>query len=118
LEETVRIAGDYSINVIPFVLDITNKSAVEVTVKEILNQLPIDGLINNAGIIQPFAAVNDLEYKTIERVMNVNFWGTLYLTKAVLPHLLTRPEAHIVNVSSMGGFISQHKLFMVLQKLL
>ncbi len=105
LEETVRIAGDYSINVIPFVLDITNKSAVEGTVKEILDQLPIDGLINNAGIIQPFAAVNDLDDKTTERVMNVNFWGTYNLTKTLLPHLLIRPEAHIVNVSSMGGFI-------------
>jgi len=37
--------------------------------------------------------------------MNVNFFGTLYMTKTFLPHLLTRPEAHIVNVSSMGGFL-------------
>jgi len=106
LEETVRIAGDTGSHITTFVLDITNKSAVEETVMEILKQLnSIDGLINNAGIIQPFTGVNDLDYKTIERVMNVNFWGTLYLTKAVLPHLLSRSEAHIVNVSSMGGFM-------------
>jgi short-subunit dehydrogenase len=37
--------------------------------------------------------------------MNVNFYGTLYMTKTFLPHLLTRPEAHIVNISSMGGFL-------------
>jgi short-subunit dehydrogenase len=37
--------------------------------------------------------------------MNVNFFGPLYLTKAFLPALLKRPEAHIVNVSSMGGFL-------------
>lgn len=37
--------------------------------------------------------------------MNVNFYGTLYMTKAFLPHLLERPEAYIVNVSSMGGFL-------------
>src|SRR3954451_9734381 len=37
--------------------------------------------------------------------MNVNFYGTLYMVKAFLPHLLTRPEAHIVNVSSIGGFL-------------
>jgi short-subunit dehydrogenase len=65
----------------------------------------VDGLINNAGIIQPFVRVNDLEYEAIERVMNVNFYGTLYMTKAFLPHLLKRPEAHIANVSSMGGFL-------------
>jgi short-subunit dehydrogenase len=37
--------------------------------------------------------------------VKVNFYGTLYMTKTFLPHLLTRPEAHIVNVSSMGGFL-------------
>ena len=65
----------------------------------------IDGLINCAGIIQPFVKVNDLDYEAIERVMNVNFYGTLYMTKAFLPKLLQRDEAHIVNVSSMGGFL-------------
>jgi short-subunit dehydrogenase len=45
-----------------------------------------------------------LPYDAIERVLNVNLYGVIYMTKAFLPHLLTRPEAHIVNVSSMGGF--------------
>lgn len=60
---------------------------------------------NNAGIIQPFIKVNELNYDAIELVMNVNFYGTLYITKTFLPHLLTRPEAHIMNISSMGGFL-------------
>jgi short-subunit dehydrogenase len=38
-------------------------------------------------------------------VMNVNFYGCVNVTKAFLPHLLERPEAHIVNISSMGGFL-------------
>jgi len=37
--------------------------------------------------------------------MHVNFWGLVNVTKAFLPHLLKRPEAHIVNTSSMGGFL-------------
>ena len=45
-------------------------------------------------------------YEEINRVFNVNFFGTLYLTKAFLPHFLQRPEAHVVNISSMGGFMS------------
>lgn len=65
----------------------------------------VDGVINCAGIIQPFVKVNELDYDVIERVMNVNFYGTLYMTKAFLPELLQRDEAHIVNVSSMGGFL-------------
>ena len=65
----------------------------------------MDGLINCAGIIQPFVKAQDLDFVAIERVMNINFYGTLTMTKAFLPELLKRPEAHLVNVSSMGGFL-------------
>jgi short-subunit dehydrogenase len=50
-------------------------------------------------------ASRDLDYPVIERVLNVNLYGTLFVTKAFLPHLLKRPEAHIANLSSMGGFL-------------
>ena len=40
----------------------------------------------------------------IERVLDVNLQGTLNMVTAFLPLLLERPEAHIANVSSMGGF--------------
>lgn len=87
-------------------LDISDRSAVLEFEKQVSKNLgPIDGLINCAGIIQPFKRVNELEYADIERVMNVNFYGTVYMTKAFLPTLLDRPDAHIVNVSSMGGFL-------------
>ena len=62
----------------------------------------VDGIINCAGIIQPFVRLNDLEYAAIDRVMDVNFRGALYMTKTFLPWLLKRPETHIVNVPSMG----------------
>jgi NAD(P)-dependent dehydrogenase (short-subunit alcohol dehydrogenase family) len=65
----------------------------------------VDGLLNVAGVIQPFVKIQDLGFDQIERVMNVNFWGTVNMTKAFLPHLLARPAAGIVNVSSMGGFL-------------
>jgi short-subunit dehydrogenase len=65
----------------------------------------VDGLVHCAGIIQPFAKLQDLEYGAIERVFAVNWWGTLYLNKTFLPQLLARPEGHIDNVASMGGFL-------------
>jgi short-subunit dehydrogenase len=87
-------------------LDITDRAAVETLPKDVINrQGNIDGIINVAGIIQPFVRINDLDYESINKVMNVNFYGTLYMVKAFLPHLLKRSEAHIVNVSSMGGFL-------------
>lgn len=87
------------------VVDITDRGACEALVGAVTDAHgTVDGLINNAGIIQPFIPVSEMDYPTIERVLNVNFMGTLYMTKAFLPTLLERPEAHLANVSSMGGF--------------
>ena len=106
LQETVSLATSKKDSLKTFVVDITNKTAVEQLLKNAVDTFGfVDGIINNAGIIQPFIKVNDLSYEAIERVMNINFYGTLYMVKSFLPHLLTRPEAHIVNISSMGGFL-------------
>ena len=107
LDETVALAEPINGSLSTKVLNITDKEAVEKIIAQIISENgSIDGIINNAGIIQPFKNLNELDYPTLERVFNVNFWGTLYLTKTVLPHLLSQPEAHIVNVSSMGGFFA------------
>lgn len=86
-------------------LDITDRTRVGLLVQEVLSTHGhVDGVLNVAGIIQPFVRINELEYSAIEKVMNVNFWGLLYMVKSFLPELLKRPEAHIVNVSSMGAY--------------
>jgi short-subunit dehydrogenase len=106
LQETEKLAGAHAGDLTVFVADITNKAAVESLLEKAISKYGhVDGIINNAGIIQPFVKVNDLGYDLIERVININFYGTLYLIKTFLPHLLTRPEAHIVDISSMGGFL-------------
>ncbi|MFX0555409.1 SDR family NAD(P)-dependent oxidoreductase [Maribacter sp. CXY002] len=106
LEETKNLAGGQSKHLSTHILDITDKAKVKSFPGEVLKTHgTIDGIINNAGIIQPFVPVNELDYNVIDRVMNINFFGSLYMVKAFLPHLLERPEAHIVNVSSLGGFI-------------
>ena len=106
LQGTIELAGSAASNLSTHVVDITNKEAVEALPEQVIARHgAVDGVINNAGIIQPFVRVHELGYDAIERVMNVNFYGTLYMTKAFLPHLLDRPEAHIANLSSMGGFL-------------
>jgi short-subunit dehydrogenase len=106
LQETVRRAGHRKDRLQVRVVDITDRNAVQILCADILaHQGPVDGLINNAGIIQPFVGVAALDMARIDRVMAVNFYGTVHFVKALLPHLLTRPEAHILNVSSMGGFL-------------
>src|SRR5699024_1543881 len=86
--------------------NIADREAVEALPEPILERFgSIDGIINNAGIIQPMSPVAELGYALIDRVMAVNFYGVVYMTKTFLPHLLSMPEAHIVNTSSMGGFL-------------
>ncbi|MCC6298882.1 MAG: SDR family NAD(P)-dependent oxidoreductase [Anaerolineales bacterium] len=106
LQETAKLAGGKSAKIATFVLNVADKEAVEALPAKVIARFGVvDGIINNAGIIQPFVRLNDLKFDAIERVLNVNLYGTLYVLKAFLPHLLNRPVAHVVNVSSMGGFL-------------
>ncbi len=106
LDETGALAGDRGSEFAAFVANVTDRPALERLPELVCARFgTVDGIINNAGIIQPFLKLNDLDYATIERVLNVNLLGTLFVTKIFLPHLLQRPEAHIVNLSSMGGYL-------------
>jgi short-subunit dehydrogenase len=105
LNETKELSSEFEGKLSTHKVDITNKDMVANLPEKILSiHGSIDGLINNAGIIQPFIPVNEMDFETINKVMQVNFFGALYMVKAFLPVLLKRPEAHLVNVSSMGGF--------------
>jgi short-subunit dehydrogenase len=106
LKETEALAGDHKARLSLHKVNITDREAVLALPEEVIKvHGQVDGIINNAGIIQRFVKINDLDFNEIERVFNINLWGLINVTKAFLPHLLKRPEAHIVNTSSMGGFL-------------
>jgi short-subunit dehydrogenase len=62
-------------------------------------------LVNNAGValLGQFA---EIEQAQMDWLMNINFWGVVHATRAFLPQLSTRPEAHVVNLSSIFGIIA------------
>jgi len=62
----------------------------------------IDMLINNGGISQRAIAIES-KMETIRKVMEVNFFGTVALTKAVLPYMIEKKSGHIVVISSVMG---------------
>ena len=71
LQETVELAGDKKANLATAVLNITDKAAVEALPAKVIEKFGVvDGIINNAGIIQPFVRFRDLEFSAIERVLN------------------------------------------------
>jgi NAD(P)-dependent dehydrogenase (short-subunit alcohol dehydrogenase family) len=65
----------------------------------------VDLLINNAAVVI-VETLEDVTYADFEWLMGVNFWGVVYGTKVLLPHLKKRPEAHIVNISSIAGVMT------------
>ncbi len=89
------------------VLAIQTDVAIEEDCKQLIKQSiytfgKIDVLINNAGISMR-ALFADLDLEVIRKVMDVNFWGTVYCTKYALPHLL-EVKGTVVGVSSIAGF--------------
>jgi NAD(P)-dependent dehydrogenase (short-subunit alcohol dehydrogenase family) len=91
-----------------------SEHVVDVSIRDQVAALPasvlaehevVDGIINNAGIIHAHETIELLPPEQVERVFNINWWGTYYLVMAFLPHLRQRPMASIVNMSSMGGYM-------------
>lgn len=104
LEDTWTASAN-SLALETFTVDITKREQVEALPEKVIARFgQVDGVINVAGVIQPFVRINQLEYSAIEKVLNVNFWGVTHMIKSFLPELLKRPEGHIVNVSSMGAY--------------
>jgi len=62
----------------------------------------IDILVNNAGLSMR-AAFIDVDVMVLHRLMNVNFWGTVYCTKYALPYLIEN-KGSLIGVSSVAGF--------------
>ena len=65
----------------------------------------VNQIYNNAGIAHS-GDVEISQYKDIERVMDVDFWGVVNGTKVFLPYLIESGDGHIVNVSSLFGIFS------------
>jgi short-subunit dehydrogenase len=62
-------------------------------------------LINNAGVAL-LGQFGEIDQAQMDWLFNINFWGVVHSTRAFLPHLARKPEAHIVNISSIFGIIA------------
>jgi len=62
-------------------------------------------LVNNAGVAL-LGQFGEIEQAQMDWLMNINFWGVVHATRAFLPQLSTRPEAHVVNLSSLFGLVA------------
>ena len=85
------------------VADVAERDQVDAAVAKLTGTLgPVDILVNNAGI-GAYASMLDEDPGTYERLMRVNYLGTVYPTLAVLRSMAQRRHGHIVNVASIAG---------------
>lgn len=85
------------------VLDVSDENAIEPAVKQLIDlHGRIDILINSAGISQR-SLISETSNEVGRKIMDVNFYGTVHLTKAVLPYMLKANSGDIVAISSAAG---------------
>lgn len=87
-------------------LDVTDFDAIDATVADIeANIGPIDVLVNNAGYGHE-GVMEESPLSEMRRQFDVNVFGAVAMIKATLPFMRTRKRGHILNITSMGGYIT------------
>ena len=87
------------------ILDVADRQAFYAFADDVVNHFGHANMIfNNAGVALG-ATVEEMDYDDFEWLMNINFWGVVYGTKAFLPYLKQAGEGHIINISSIFGLV-------------
>jgi len=88
-----------------FAVDVTEARAVSATVRQIESELgPIDRVLNAAAIM-PTDLIANQDADLVNRVMAINYGGTVNVAMAVLPGMLARRSGDLVNFSSVAGWL-------------
>ncbi|EIC84991.1 oxidoreductase [Serratia sp. M24T3] len=88
------------------VLDVTDFNAIEGIIADVEASIgPIDVLVNNAGYGHE-GVMEESPLEDMKRQFDVNVFGAVAMTKAVVPFMRQRRHGHILNITSMGGFIA------------
>jgi len=106
LDQAQAQLGEWGVEVFALLCDVSEQAQVNGMVETLLQRYGrVDILVNNAGTIQ----VTPIESATLndfEQAMETMFWGGLYTTLALLPHMQARHSGHIVNITSVGGKVA------------
>ena len=114
LDPPVPVAGDVvPITVVPMAMDVCDPDAVVSAIDGVAEQLGrIDILVNAAGVFGDMARTDRIDPAVWDRYLQVNLSGPFFVSRAVLPHMVTRRYGRIVNFSSIsstaGGYRQAH----------
>ncbi|GAF56080.1 short chain dehydrogenase [Psychrobacter sp. JCM 18901] len=114
LAATKQLLANYDVNVTMTVLDVSDNKAVEAWADSVMAEHgKVNFIFNNAGVAL-YSTVEGSSISELEWVMNINFWGVVYGTKAFLPLIKNSVKksqfgehGHIINISSLFGLTAQ-----------
>ena len=114
LAATKQLLSAYDVNVTMTVLDVSDNTAVEAWADSVMSDHgKVNFIFNNAGVAL-YSTVEGSSISELVWVMNINFWGVVYGTKAFLPLIKNSVKqsqfgehGHIINISSLFGLTAQ-----------
>jgi 3-hydroxy acid dehydrogenase/malonic semialdehyde reductase len=105
LKQPLLEAGAPEVRV--FELDVQSRSAVERAIAELPQPWQeIDVLVNNAGLSRGLTKLQEDDPQNWEEMIDTNVKGLLYVTRAVVPGMVSRDRGHVVNLGSTAGYIT------------
>ncbi|MCW8194805.1 SDR family oxidoreductase [Proteobacteria bacterium 005FR1] len=100
-ETAASLGGD----VFTQVVDVADRAAMFAHAERVIERFgAVDLVINNAGVTVS-QTLAEVSFEDFEWLMNINFWGVVYGTKAFLPGMIERNSGTIVNISSVFGLV-------------
>ncbi len=106
LAETADMVARYNVGCQQSKLDVSDQKAVENWAESVVEQMgSADYVFNNAGVTL-LESVANTEYEDFRWVMDINFWGMVYGSKAFLKYFQSRGSGHIINISSLFGLVA------------
>lgn len=104
-EKTVAELSDLGVKAKLYACDISNESQVKETVDSVLADFEkIDILVNNAGITKD-GLLMGMSEDDIDKVIDVNLKGTMFMTKALIRPFMKKRKGNIINISSVVGLM-------------
>ncbi len=99
-----ELENKYAVSVLPLCFDVQDKEAVFAAINSLsVEWQNINILINNAGLALGRDNFEEADINDWETMMNTNVHGLLYVTKAVVPFMITHKKGHIINMGSIAG---------------
>ncbi len=110
LNEVAETSRHSGVSAVTRVCDVSQPDEIQSCIAHGLDRWgDFDLLVNNAGITY-YGRTDQMSTEHCEQLLAVNVHAPLHFTRLLLPSLLTRPEAHVLNVASFLGLIGIHKL--------